>query len=112
MHLYSVLVRIAATLRALTIGAIVFLFALAIGIGVDAWVVNRAGQPPGGPVVHVRHYVLPLGGFVVMVTIVLRLALPAGGRASRHFLYHGPMGETFRYAACCDCLAARRRSRF
>jgi len=99
MNTESIFARVAAILRALMVGAIVFLVALVIGIGVDAWVVNSEGGPSNGPVVHIRHYLLPLGGFSVMVVIVLRLALPAGRRTWRHFLNSDSTGQPIPHAA-------------
>ena len=59
----------------------VFIAAYAIEIGVDVWIVNHEpGQGTGSYVpsaIHLRHYLLPVGGFALAAFLFLRRSVPA-----------------------------------
>jgi hypothetical protein len=91
--------------RALVTAGALFFVAYVLEIGVEVWVVNHpdpadsnTNWQPVPPVTHIRHYVLPLGGFALFAMLVLSRALPAMGDAFSIVEARGPMAEPFRYA--------------
>jgi hypothetical protein len=77
MRIYLFLGRVAKLYGALVVAAVGVLGVLGLAIAADAWVVNRSG-PKAGDGIHLRHYVLPLGGAFVAAIILWRRVIPAG----------------------------------
>ena len=100
MNSVRLLSRVAGAFQALIVGAVVLLLTVALGVAVDAWVVNHDGPTPGEHAVHIRHYLLPLGGFALFVIILWRFVLPAAGDAARTALTGGTFGQVVRHAFC------------
>lgn len=92
--------RIAGAAKVLVVGALVLFFIVALGVVVDAWLVNQAGPVPGEHVLHIRHYLLPYGGLAVFAAILWRFALPAAASTLRTALAGGPLGQIARHAFC------------
>jgi len=71
---------------ALICGA-VFIAAYAFEIGVDVWIVNHEpGQGTGSyapPAIHIRYYLLPVGGFALAAFLFLRRSVPVGRKTLR-----------------------------
>lgn len=80
----------------------VFLAAYAAEIAVDAWIVNHEPGPATDsqtpPTVHIRHYLLPVGGFFLSVVAFLRCSVPAGNAAVRVIERGGPVADAIRPA--------------
>ena len=84
---------------------LVFLAGYALEIAADVWVVNHpapndlfANYMPV-PVTHIRHYVLPWGGFALAAFFLVRRAMPAGRDAIWIIEIGGTIGEAFGPAA-------------
>ncbi|MGD1032389.1 MAG: hypothetical protein ABSA05_14770, partial [Opitutaceae bacterium] len=69
MRIYLFLGRAAKLYGALVVAAVGVLGVLGFAIAVDAWVVNRS-TPKAGDGVHLRYYVLPLGGAFLSAIIL------------------------------------------
>jgi hypothetical protein len=80
----------------------VFITAYAIEIGVDVWIVNNEPGPRAGsyapPAIHVRHYLLPVGGFALAAVLFLRQSVPAGRETLRIIESGGVIGAAIRPA--------------
>jgi hypothetical protein len=80
----------------------VFMAAYAIEIGVDIWIVNHEpGQRTGlyaPPAIHIRHYLLPMGGFALAAFLFLRRSVPAGRETLRTIESGGITGGVIRPA--------------
>jgi len=78
-----------------------FLVGYALEIAADVWVVNHpAPNDPFAdympvPVTHIRHYVLPWGGFALAAFFLVRRAMPAGRDAIWIIEAGGTIGEAF-----------------
>lgn len=77
MRIYLFLGRVAKLYGALVVAAVGVLGVLAFAIAVDTWLVNRSG-PKAGDGVHLRYYILPLGGGFLSAVILWRRVIPAG----------------------------------
>jgi hypothetical protein len=77
MRIYLFLGRAAKLYGAIAIAAIGVLGVLGFAIGIDAWVVNHSG-PKAVDRVHLRYYVLPLGGAFLAAIILWKRVIPAG----------------------------------
>jgi hypothetical protein len=100
MNSFRSLSRVRGALQVLIVGALVLLLTVALGMAVDAWIVAQARPLPEVQVIHIRHYVLPLGGLAVFAIILWRLVLPAAGDAVRTVLTGGPFGQFVRLTFC------------
>ena len=80
---------------------LIFLVGYAIEIAVDVWVVNHPAPTDRfshcwpTPVTHIRHYVLPWGGFALSAMLFLRRAAPAGRDALWTIEVGGTIAEAF-----------------
>jgi hypothetical protein len=84
----------------ITVG-LLFLAGYSLEIAADVWVVNHpAPNDPFAhympvPVTHIRHYVLPWGGFALAAFLLVRRAMPAGRDAIWTIEVGGTIGEAF-----------------
>ena len=80
----------------------VFIAAYAIEIGFDVWIVNHElGRGTGSYVpsaIHLRHYLLPVGGFALAAFLFLRRSVPAGREMLRIIESGGMTGGVIRPA--------------
>ena len=80
---------------------LLFLAGYALEIAADVWVVNHpAPNDPFAhympvPVTHIRHYILPWGGFAMAAFLFIRRAAPAGRDALWILEVRGTIGEAF-----------------
>lgn len=98
MNSLRLLGRVKGAFKALKVGATVLLLTVALGVCVDAWIVAHATSVPENQVVHIRRYVLPLGGLVAFALILWRQVLPAFGDAFRAAFTGEPRGQFVRLA--------------
>ena len=95
MSLRASFARLPVFLRGIFALGLIFFVALAVGIAIDAWVIQQGEPVPGERVVHLRHYVLPVIGFAASVFLLLRRALPAAHTSLRILAYGGGIGKAF-----------------
>lgn len=87
----------------------VFIAAYAIEIGFDVWIVNHEpGRGTGSyvpPAIHIRHYLLPVGGFALAAFLFLRRSVPAARATLWIIESGGGIGRAIRPAIRTLCWA-------